>query len=438
MSKDAPELTIHKEWLGQIQQVGLVVSPHVLVKQNVGIDRQKAWRCRPAPRARTRTTAGSRASTTFLDSPREVLEWPVDLIAGAPGGPELPDTLTVALPEYDDRLAPDYALARPVRHLRLRPRRSSPSSASSRRRRPRQTLGGPEGRLARLAARAPRAAPARDRAWPSASSSTARHLRLVYAPRGESSGHLTFRFKAPAETLGRPMAGALCRAARQRRVTDGAARRRSACPALLHESRKYQNEVSTKLAGQVLEALWELLRGFQRAQRRLEGRAAGRGAREQPDEVYGGLLSTLMRLVFVLYAEDRGLMPAGDVYQRTTRVGPLRAAARGRGALSRHHGPALRRVGAAPRPLPPDPRRRRPRGTCASRAPRPCSSTPTPIPFLEGRPHGGARQSASGSSRPACPTASSSASSRTCSSSTASASPTARSTWSRSARSTRR
>ncbi|MCC7032114.1 MAG: hypothetical protein IT179_04675, partial [Acidobacteria bacterium] len=42
MTKDAPELAIHKEWLGQIQQVGLVVSPHVLVKQNVGIDRQKA------------------------------------------------------------------------------------------------------------------------------------------------------------------------------------------------------------------------------------------------------------------------------------------------------------------------------------------------------------------------------------------------------------
>ena len=40
-------------------------------------------------------------------------------------------------------------------------------------------------------------------------------------------------------------------------------------PALLKESRKYQNEVSTELAGQVLEALWELVRGFQRANERL-------------------------------------------------------------------------------------------------------------------------------------------------------------------------
>ena len=36
-------------------------------------------------------------------------------------------------------------------------------------------------------------------------------------------------------------------------------------PAILAESRKYQNLVSTKLAEQVLAALYELLRGFQAA-----------------------------------------------------------------------------------------------------------------------------------------------------------------------------
>ena len=43
-------------------------------------------------------------------------------------------------------------------------------------------------------------------------------------------------------------------------------------PALLKESRKFQNEASTKLSGQVLEALWELLRGFQRANEETSGR----------------------------------------------------------------------------------------------------------------------------------------------------------------------
>jgi hypothetical protein len=94
-------------------------------------------------------------------------------------------------------------------------------------------------------------------------------------------------------------------------------------PALLQESRKYQNVVSTKLAEQVLEALWELLRGFQRANDETKGELLAEALRESPQDVYGALLSTLMRLVFILYAEDRGLMPAGDVYQKHYSVSGL-------------------------------------------------------------------------------------------------------------------
>src|SRR5206468_5234499 len=84
-------------------------------------------------------------------------------------------------------------------------------------------------------------------------------LRLVYAPRGESSGHLTFRLAHLAETLGRPMLGAMCALLGVERITDVTFEQQR-LPHLLRESRKYQNEVSTALAGQVLEALWELLR----------------------------------------------------------------------------------------------------------------------------------------------------------------------------------
>ena len=42
-------------------------------------------------------------------------------------------------------------------------------------------------------------------------------------------------------------------------------------PAILENSRKYQNVVSTQLAGQVLEALYELLRGFQAADDQAHG-----------------------------------------------------------------------------------------------------------------------------------------------------------------------
>jgi hypothetical protein len=45
--------------------------------------------------------------------------------------------------------------------------------------------------------------------------------------------------------------------------------------------------------------------------------------REAPNEIYGGLLTTLLRLVFILYAEDRGLLSKEEVYVRHYSVGGL-------------------------------------------------------------------------------------------------------------------
>ena len=42
MAHVPPELQAHKEWLGQIQQVGLVVSPNVLIRHGIFIERQKS------------------------------------------------------------------------------------------------------------------------------------------------------------------------------------------------------------------------------------------------------------------------------------------------------------------------------------------------------------------------------------------------------------
>jgi hypothetical protein len=76
--------------------------------------------------------------------------------------------------------------------------------------------------------------------------------------------------------------------------------------ALLKESREAQAAVSTALAAQVLGALHELLRGFHAAEHELTARLA----RDDPQHLYEGLLAVLMRLVFVLYAEDRDLIPS--------------------------------------------------------------------------------------------------------------------------------
>src|SRR5258707_1083828 len=70
--------------------------------------------------------------------------------------------------------------------------------------------------------------------------------------------------------------------------------------------RQKQAAVSTVLAERALGALHELLRGFDAAQPTLVRELA----RTRPDHLYEGLLTVLLRLVFVLYAEDRDLLPS--------------------------------------------------------------------------------------------------------------------------------
>ena len=148
-------------------------------------------------------------------------------------------------------------------------------------------------------------------------------LRLVYAPRGESSGHLTFRFDAscadarPAD--GRRAVRAARRRARHRRQPRAAASARIS----------FARAASTRTRSR---PSWPA-----RCWRRCGSCCAASSAptrnrralllaevlRERPADVYGGLLTTMMRLVFILYAEDRGLMPASEVYQRHYSVSGL-------------------------------------------------------------------------------------------------------------------
>ena len=92
---------------------------------------------------------------------------------------------------------------------------------------------------------------------------------------------------------------------------------------ILTQSRTYQSEVSTRLTEQVQGALWHLLRGFEAADNAARGRILHDLARTDPDHIYGGLLTVIMRLVFLLYAEDTGLMPDDQTYTDVYSVGGL-------------------------------------------------------------------------------------------------------------------
>jgi hypothetical protein len=59
----------------------------------------------------------------------------------------------------------------------------------------------------------------------------------------------------------------------------------------------------------VLAALRELLRGFEHADRVANGAIMGEVRRENLQEVYVGIVTVLMRMVFVLFAEERSLLP---------------------------------------------------------------------------------------------------------------------------------
>ena len=144
-------------------------------------------------------------------------------------------------------------------------------------------------------------------------------IRLIYAPGGETPGYLTFDFSQMAMPAGRPILAAFDMLLSADAMFTNAEEAR--LPALLARSREAQAEVSTRLARQVLAALYELLRGFVAAD-------AHRGAlpvlaRESPDHLYSGLIVVLMRLVFLLYTEDRGMMPGHPVYQQHYSLGGL-------------------------------------------------------------------------------------------------------------------
>ena len=141
-------------------------------------------------------------------------------------------------------------------------------------------------------------------------------LRLVSAPRGESSGWMDFRVADMSRTAGRPLCSALRMLLSEQRLL--ALPRGQRLAALLEDSRKYQNEVSERLSEQVMHALYELLRGLQAAHD-----ASGAALLREPlspegdrNDIYRGLLSVILRLVFLLYAEERGMLPENETFVR--------------------------------------------------------------------------------------------------------------------------
>lgn len=133
------------------------------------------------------------------------------------------------------------------------------------------------------------------------------HLRVIYAPHGASTGAMTFRMRDLAARAGKPLLDAFVMLLHARQWFSVPPAQQ--VPRLLAASREAQGRVTHELADQVLDALHILLAGFESA----DGGAALDGAYRDParggDHVYAGLVTFMLRVVFVLYAEDNGLLP---------------------------------------------------------------------------------------------------------------------------------
>ena len=146
------------------------------------------------------------------------------------------------------------------------------------------------------------------------------HYRLTYAPDGEMAGYLEWPIEGLGEATGRDMLGAF-RYLLGRTALHSAPDDMRALGHILSQSRRHQNNVSERLAEQMVGALYALMRGFTEADGVKEDLAGLLDTPARRQQVYEGLLAVLMRVIFVLFAEDRGLMPseeselAKDVYE---------------------------------------------------------------------------------------------------------------------------
>lgn len=311
MVKD-PEQLAHQEWLGYVQPIGLVVSiPALLAAQahinrNIVSDHQRFLNCL----ARDDHDQLIPELRDFAEFAEKVLGWRKSDLARVRAGDSQYASIEVPLPEYNETLRPTHVVREiepdDPEHpwmmlIQVLPADTPLDDATDTKD---QTWhAAPQARFERLL---------RETRVPIGLLCNSAQIRLVYAPRGETSGYATFSVAEMAQVAGRPIFAALHMLLCAERLFSLGKEQR--LPAILADSRKYQNVVSTQLAEQVLAALYELVRGFQAADDQSKGDLLRQVLAENPNHVYQGLLTVLMRLVFVLYAEDRGLLSSDPVF----------------------------------------------------------------------------------------------------------------------------
>lgn len=109
----------HKEWLGLLQPVGLIVSPPALTKAQAVIDQSTLVDLQERLQMVISTTLPHRKDEAiawienFPVFTQQVLGWQDKDLVGATEQAVIPDQLTVVLPNYGETLRPTYAVRDP-------------------------------------------------------------------------------------------------------------------------------------------------------------------------------------------------------------------------------------------------------------------------------------------------------------------------------------
>ena len=310
-------LADHLEWIGYVQPVGLVVSAAALLDCQAYVDRNIF-----ATQQALLEYLAEDSPPRITDFPRFtqcVLDWrPADLEKIDPDSPAH-RPLCIALPEYGQTLQPSFAVPDSHADKEAPPwlmliTQLPPGTDFDHLTNDAESTwnASPQAKCERLL---------RETRISIGLLLNGDAIRLIYSPRGENTGHITFPVAAMAGVPGRPILAALHMLLCAPRLFSLPAQQR--LPALLAHSRKAQSRVSQQLAGQVLSALYDLLRGFQSANAVRHGELLRTVLAKNPQQIYKGILTVLLRLVFLLYAEDRGLISSSALYSNHYSVGGL-------------------------------------------------------------------------------------------------------------------
>lgn len=146
-------------------------------------------------------------------------------------------------------------------------------------------------------------------------------IRLCYAPPGQAPGTLGFPVEFMQTAEGRILIDALFMLLGMNRLYR--AEEGKTLLDILKDSRNTQDRVTEELAKQIEEALRHLIEGFDAANQRSDGVLL---KDFEPIQIYNGLTDVLLRMVFLLYAEDKALLPTdNELYNRSYSIAGLGA-----------------------------------------------------------------------------------------------------------------